>query len=257
MIGSTVRPLRQMAGRLAYGGMNLLFPPRCARCEDELSDELSGDGGGLMLCERCRGELGPSRGICCPTCGAAGQPNDCVHCRRFPPKFDAGVSLGIYRDGLRDVVLRMKRPAEQSLAAAMGKLLVQRRHAELVQLEADRIVPIPMYWVRRIRRGTNSPEIVAGAIGRHLGLPVGRRMLVRRRNTKPQADLRPQERFQNVRGAFQVRRPSRLGGARILLVDDILTTGATCSEAARMLKRAGASSVAAVVIARAEGPAAT
>lgn len=80
-----------------------------------------------------------------------------------------------------------------------------------------------------------------------------RGVLIRSRNTLPQAELTPQRRFQNVQGAFHVRRPAAVKNARILLVDDVLTTGATCSEAAKMLKQAGASLVAVAVVAKAQG----
>lgn len=147
----------------------------------------------------------------------------------------------------------MKRPSQESLSAAMGRLLALRRRSQLAGLRADLIVPVPMFWSRRLGRGTNSPDIMAGALGRCLGMPLGRRVLSRRRNTLPQASLSPKERFQNVRGAFRARAGYRLDGLRVLLVDDILTTGATCSEAAKMLKQAGATMVAAAVIARAQG----
>jgi ComF family protein len=124
----------------------------------------------------------------------------------------------------------------------------------LADLGGELIVPVPMFWARRLARGTNSPEIVADCLGRSLGVPVGRRVLCRCRNTMPQAGLLPRERFRNVRGAFRVRAGYHLDGRRVLLVDDILTTGATCSEAAKVLKQAGATLVAAVVVARAQGP---
>jgi predicted amidophosphoribosyltransferase len=86
-----------------------------------------------------------------------------------------------------------------------------------------------------------------------LNIPVRRRLLVRCRNTLPQAGLQPLQRFRNMRGAFRVRRGAGVEHARVLLVDDVLTTGATCSEAAKMLKQAGASMVAVAVVARAQG----
>jgi len=110
---------------------------------------------------------------------------------------------------------------------------------------------VPMYWKRRLVRGTNSPEIIARSVAAGLGVKARGRLLVRCRNTLPQADLSPRHRFSNVKGAFRVRKHRDLDGARVLLVDDILTTGATCSEAARALKKAGAAVVAAAVVARA------
>ncbi len=147
----------------------------------------------------------------------------------------------------------MKRRADNALSMAMGRLLAERRGRELGEFKADLIVPIPLFWMRRLQLGSNSAEIVAGRLGRHLGVPVRRRMLVRRRNTFPQKGLTPPARFRNVRRAFAVRSGYYVEGSRVLLVDDTLTTGATCSEASRMLKQAGAATVAVAVIARAHG----
>ena len=149
----------------------------------------------------------------------------------------------------------MKRPMHDALSVAMGRLLVERRRERLAGVRADVIVPIPMFWGRRLGRGKNSPELLAGCLAKSLGVPLRTTILVRRRNTLPQAGLAPSRRFENVRGAFRVRRPDAVKDARVLLVDDVLTTGATCSEAADVLKQAGAAMVAVAVVARAEGAA--
>jgi ComF family protein len=171
----------------------------------------------------------------------------------MPLKFDAVIPLGGYHAGLRDAILRMKRPAHDALSAAIGRLLAARRRDDLAAISADVILPIPMFWRRRLARGKNSPELLANCLAKSLGVPMRRRVLVRLRNTPPQAGLPPSRRFENVRGAFRMRHPEAVKDARILLVDDVLTTGATCSEAAKTLKQAGAAMVAVAVAARAEG----
>jgi predicted amidophosphoribosyltransferase len=110
-----------------------------------------------------------------------------------------------------------------------------------------------MFWLRRLHRQVNSAQTIARTLAASLHVPAVGGLLVRVRNTFPQKDLSPEERARNVRGAFQVprRRCRRAQGSRVLLVDDILTTGATCSEAAWVLKQAGAVAVAAAVLARA------
>ncbi len=243
------------AASFLTAGSRLLFPPRCAHCDVGLPPEQEQD----RLCADCCCLLGPEVWPCCPRCGAVRRsdgeaPDRCGLCKRTPLKFDSVIPLGAYVGVLGQVVLRMKRPHEESLSAAMGLLLARRRATQLADLRPDLIVPVPMYWARRIRRGVNSPEILANSLGKALGSAVRRRVLTRRRNTLPQASLSPRRRFKNVHGAFRVRARYNLDGMRVLLVDDILTTGATCSEAARILKRAGAAVVAAAVIARAQGP---
>jgi ComF family protein len=184
--------------------------------------------------------------------GSGDLPSGCLACRHAHFHFDGAISLGDYRDALRKAVLQTKRSYGEPMANALGRLLVEQRRKQLESACPSVVAPVPMYWRRRLARRTNSPDVVAEQIGRALGLPVAYGMLKRRRNTLPQKDLSPKERFQNVRGAFVARNPARLSGARILLVDDILTTGATCSEAAKVLKQQGAAHVVAVVLARAD-----
>ena len=152
------------------------------------------------------------------------------------------------------MVLKTKRLAEEALSLSIGRLMALRLGEKLGEFRAAAVLPVPMHWAKRFLRGVNSPELVAGCLGRNLGVPVVRN-LVRCRYTGPQKDLLPRERFRNVRGAFRLRRSDRQRwqGSRLLLVDDILTTGATCSEIARLLKQSGAAAVAVAVVARADG----
>ncbi len=237
-------------------GCGLLFPPRCVYCDVELPDNTLEGNRSVPLCRPCLAALGPVDWHGCGRCGgelpdSVPAPEGCPRCKNAPLRFDTVIPLGRYHAGLREAVLRMKRPAHDPLSSALGRLLAQRRGGRLAEVRAELIVPVPMFWRRRIGRGKNSPEVLAGCLGRSLRLPVCRRGLVRCRNTLPQAGLAPSRRFENVRGAFRVRQPAAVRKARVLLVNDVLTTGATCSEAARMLKEAGAAMVAVAVVARA------
>jgi len=249
----------RLAGRGWCTARDVVFPPRCAFCEADLgetSDE-------LPLCEACRCRLAPARWPCCPRCGGGGcfpegaVPEGasvrCDLCKAVSLKFERAIPLGAYQGDLRSAVLRMKRPSGEPLSAVMGRVLGRQRRRELLRFRADLVVPIPMFWARRVRRGTNSAEILAESVASALGLSACVGVLIRRRNTLPQADLAPRERFRNVRGAFRLKPGYNFNGLRVLLVDDILTTGATCSEAAWTLRQAGAAAVAAAVVARAQG----
>jgi ComF family protein len=178
----------------------------------------------------------------------------CPACKDFLLKFDSVYPLGRYEGPLRNVVLKTKRSSAEAMSLAVGRLLAMRLGDKIRDFRPDVVAPIPMHWTRRLWRGTNSPELLAECLSRKLGMPV-LRTLRRRRYTSPQKDLPPRERFQNVRDAFALSRwrRQRWKDARVLLVDDILTTGATCSEAAGLLKRAGAAAVAVAVVARADG----
>jgi ComF family protein len=251
-----VRRVGHSLVKIASGGLDLLFPPRCAYCREDIDQ--SDDH--LPICGECCRRLVPENWICCRHCGGAisgegeGELSDhCSMCKKPPLLFDTVVAIGGYKTDLRKVIYLMKQTQHAPLATAMGRLLVQKRFNELAGLHADLIVPIPMHWRRRLKRGTNSPEHLARCLGQKLGIPVHRRLLVRCKNTQPQSELPPRQRFRNVRGAFRVRTTHHIQDARILLVDDVLTTGATCSEIARILKEAGAAMVAVAVVARAQG----
>ena len=212
-----------------------------------------------MFCLKCLQLIAPELGECCLRCGAILpveiEPTEqCPACKDFSLKFDAVFPLGRYDGALREVVLKTKRVAGEALSLSVGRLLAVRLRDKIVAFRPQAVVPIPMHWRRWLIRGMNGPELLAECLGRKLGLPVVR-MLRRRRYTIPQKDLLPRERFRNVRDAFGLRRwpRQRWQDARVLLVDDILTTGATCSEAARLLKQAGAAAVAVAVVARADG----
>jgi ComF family protein len=191
----------------------------------------------------------------CPRCGSRlpAAPIACPHCRDLRLNFREVCRLGTYEGLLRSAVLRIKRPQEQSLAVALTELLVERSADRLRSWQLDVVIPVPMHWARRAWRGENCPETIASGLGAALRLPVAPHLLVRHRRTVAQASLSPRRRRANVRGAFRTGRHADLPGARVLLADDILTTGATLNEAARTLCRAGASDVYVAVLARAEG----
>ncbi len=247
------RRVHRWLGWCGKTAADLLFPPRCAYCDHDLP-ELDDH---LTLCQPCRDNLGPDQRAGCRRCGAtmayeSPAVDGCDLCRSVQLHFKTVVPLAGYRGDVRTVILRMKHASGEPLSRAMGDLLLLRRRDQLAGLQADVVVPVPMYWARRFRRGTNSPEILARRLALQLGVSLETGLLVRCRNTLLQPELPPRERFRNIRGAFRVTKGYDLRGARVLLVDDVLTTGATCSEAAKMLKQAGANWVAVAVVARAE-----
>jgi ComF family protein len=256
-IGPIIARLQPVAPAIRKFGRDLLdlaLPPRCLHCDDDLTSTSD-----ISLCLKCTQLIAPELPDCCRRCGAilpeGLEPSErCPSCKGYSLKFDAVYPLGRYDDALKEVVLKTKRLSSEVLSLTIGRLLATRLRDKIVQFDPQAVVPIPMHWARRLRRGVNSPELLAECLSKKLGIPV-LRTLRRRRYTSPQKDLLPRERFRNVRGAFAVRRwnEKRLKNARVLLIDDILTTGATCSEAAKLLKQAGAAAVAVAVVARADG----
>jgi ComF family protein len=213
---------------------------------------------GLLLCRPCCDALAPEDWAYCRRCGAGVSPDQpappwCEMCAGARLKFDSVVSLGDYRSELGQAVLRMKRPTGDTLSVAMGRLFCLSRGRDVAAFRPDLVTPVPMFWGQRVMRRTNSPDILADVLARHLRVPLAAGMVVRRRNTLPQRTLRPGERRVSVRRAFRLRAGYALEGLRVVLVDDILTTGATASEIAGVLKASGVAAVAVAVLARGTG----
>jgi len=167
--------------------------------------------------------------------------------------FDETIAAGLYEGRLRELLLRMKTDKGDPLSLAMGQLVWQLRRERLAALKVDVVAPIPLHWRRRLAHRTNSAAVLAEVLAGRLGVAMADGLLRRRRPTRPQSELTPPKRWENVRQAFSMGSSHHLMKAHVLLVDDILTTGATCSEAAHTLRKAGAERVTVAVVARAIG----
>jgi ComF family protein len=255
------------AGALRRATIELVFPGSCVSCHAELDGDGS-NAGALPFCETCFDTLDLLDEPTCRRCSAPlpqlsarseSQQADkstnagCFHCRERKLWFDETIAAGLYGGRLRELLLSMKQVNGDSVSLAMGELVWQVHGEKLAALDADVVAPVPSHWRRRIEHRTNSAAVMADVLARHLRLPLAERILRRRRHTQRQFELTPPQRWENVRRAFSVRGGYHLKEAHVLLVDDILTTGATCSEAARTLRKAGASRVTVVVAARAIG----
>lgn len=233
-------------------GLDILFPPACAACGRDLDPWGLGPPGSASgahgLCGACVAEM-VSRAARCGRCGAEQAPGRCRGCHGRPADHDGIVVLGDYGGSLRGAVLRAKRPAGRMLAERLARLLHDRHGDAIAAWRIDVVVPVPMHWRRRLLRGTS----VAGTVARRLAgdarLPCAE-LLRRSRPTVLQNSLPHEGRRANVRDAFAAS-PRRVEGRRVLLVDDVLTTGGTVAACRQTLVRAGAAAVFVAVIARA------
>jgi ComF family protein len=230
--------------------IDLVYPPGCVACGVPIA-ELEP----TSFCTTCRSELALFDEVGCWRCGVpvpVGWQGElpCPQCHDERWHFDRAVAAGLYEGLLQQLILEAKGPAHDAVAESLADCLWQEVGPRLERLDIDAVVPVPMHWMRRWWRLANSPEVMAERLAGHLGVRCRRRWLVKHRHTQRQAALPRTERLTNLKGAFLARLPRRVAGRHILLVDDVLTTGATCSEAARVLKRAGAAEVTVAVVAR-------
>lgn len=225
----------------------VVFPAACPACSAALARPSAGP-----LCEACWDALPRhSERVC--GCGeplAATAPLPCGRCRRGLSQFRSGASLGPFAGSLRVLVHELKYRGRRRSAGRAARLLFESKPAREVLAGAGVLVPVPLHPRRLRQRGYNQSQLLARELGRLVGLPVAD-ALARRIETATQTGLSAAARRRNVLGAFRAVRPAAIDGRVVVLVDDVLTTGATARACARALQDAGASAVRLLTLARA------
>jgi ComF family protein len=224
-----------------------VLPPRCLAC-GTIVDEPD------ALCSSCWAGMTFFAPPWCAVCGLPfphpmGEEAVCADCARQKPSWDRARAVMRYDKHSRHLVLALKHGDRTHVARALGRWM-GRAGAELLE-GADMIMPVPLHWTRLFTRRYNQAGLLAHAVRAAGGPPVMADWLVRRRRTPSQGRLGPAARARNVRGAFAVRRGCNVKGKRIVLVDDVLTTGATVEECARVLRRGGAAFIGVLTLSRA------
>ena len=240
--------------------VDLVFPPFCPICAERLGparrDPLCGrcwEGLERITapgCARCGLPFGEFAGDARPAGGADRSGGTCGACRRHPPAFAYARAAAHYGDHAREALHAFKFGGRRALAVPLGDLLAELGPA--LPLEAvDVIVPVPLHPRRERERGFNQSWLLARRVAAAWRVTARADVLTRRVATAPQTALGAEARRLNVGGAFRVRRPELVAGRHVVLVDDIMTTGATAGACARALRDAGAAIVGVVTVARA------
>ena len=236
--------------RVVRNVQDLFFPPTCLGCDASI-DTVDGE---ISLCSECVDQLKQIEWPVCPRCSERvpeyeGQVLDCGRCRHDKLRFDRAIAWGQYEGLLGELIVKMKYDRSERLGRLFSQLILRDMRAQLLECQFDAVLGIPMHPWRRFSRGVNPAAVMARIIAKDLGVDYYGRVLGRR-NFSSQKDLSRLARFRNMKNVMSARAGYYLESFRVLLVDDILTTGATCSEAARVLKKAGAAEVTVLVVGR-------
>jgi ComF family protein len=242
-LAATLPILARRAGRAV---IDAVLPPRCLACGETVGEPDA-------LCGRCWSAMNFFAPPWCASCGLpfpypAGDGAVCADCARERASWDRARAVMRYDKHSRPLVLALKYDCTE-VARALGAWM--RRAGGEVLDGADLIMPVPLHWTRLLSRRYNQAGLLAHAIHAAGGPPVAPDWLVRRRRTPSQGRLGPLARARNVRGAFALKPAREVKGRRVVIVDDVLTTGATVEECARVLRREGAAFIGVLTLARA------
>ena len=233
------------------GIADVLLPGRCPICHATVRTRQA-----LPLCESCLSQITAIRPPICSACGLpfpteSGTDHLCGDCLLSPRVFTRARAVGHYEGSLLTAIHAFKYQGQSALGRILGRLMADHDYHDFHISSCTMIIPVPLH-VRRLReRGFNQALILARAIARRHELPLDFTSLMRQVATPPQITLGKTERQRNVRDAFRIREPGRVKGEKIIIVDDVYTTGSTLNECARVLLEGGANEVAALTLARA------
>lgn len=234
--------------------VDFVLPPACAFCTRDLQHDFEATVDGINLCGKCRKNFTSDARSACVKCGSPVGPyvdttQGCPECSRRKFQFDQVIRLGIYEDSLRTACIRGKSRGAEALAAALASFHHKKQQVQFEEFAPDVIVPVPQFWMHWFTKPHHQALTMAEVLAERLEITCDARSVRKPRLTIDQSSLPRSKRLTNLKHAYSVRRKHKLSGKRVLIVDDILTTGTTSNEVAKVLRKAGASSVAAAVIA--------
>ncbi len=223
---------------LFWNAVDWIYPPTCGGCQKF----------GERWCSNCKNNVTPVGPRACPKCGNFNANGEiCPNCSASSPPYEAMRSWGIFIGPLREAIHRLKYQHDIGLAEALAGHLIDLYHS--TGWEVDLIAPVPLSYSRLQERGYNQSALLARPLAQMTRIRFQPKAVSRIRNTPSQVGLKARERIENVREAF-LSEPAIVNGSRVLLVDDVATTGATMSECARAMMTAGARAVFGLTLAR-------
>ncbi|MBO5572753.1 MAG: ComF family protein [Clostridium sp.] len=235
-IPDSVRGLKRLASDLP----DLLYPRRCPVCDRIVLPK------GEYICPECRSLLSPVKEPVCMKCGKEIQDASQEYCRdciRHRRSFEYAVSVYNYTETASESLSAVKYKNRRDYLDFYAAEAVRVLGRKLAAMGADCMIPVPVHPKRMRKRGFNQAQILAEKVGTALGIPVEEGFLIRNRNTAPQKILSPAERLRNLEQAFLTAERAPAGMRRVILVDDIYTTGATAEACTRVLKASGVEKV--------------
>lgn len=235
--------------RFLHALLDVILPPICHICHAFIPN-----AGELHICPACRERLPLVSSPLCPVCGISftgtGGDHCCGACLTHPPHFDTARSHFLYEGAIRDLIHSFKYNKQTHLRYPLALLALEGVNSFLTDHNPHLIVPVPLHRSRLRQRGFNQAVLLGSVLSKKLSIPMLPDVLSKIRPTEPQLKLSAAERRINVKGAFTVKTANAVAGKRILLLDDVMTTGSTMNECAKELKKAGAEAVIAATVAR-------
>jgi ComF family protein len=244
VIVKRILKIRDAVSDIGDAIIDFVLPPHCITCGNYLSQKER------IVCDVCWDNLEVLPSPFCPDCMTFLEKG-MLSCRVCYEKNNlcSVRSIGVFDAYFQKLIHGFKYQQKITLGQRLGKRLGEKLIEDKAASEFNCIIPVPLHSVRKRERGFNQSEILAQELSDLTHIPVLKKVLKRTRNTKDQTKLTPEERIENVKGAFSLRAPEAIEGKRIILVDDVMTTGATLGECALVLKEAGAERVMGVTIA--------
>lgn len=222
----------------------MLYPPKCLICDALLAQDEYG------CCRKCTEKLPFIEPPYCLKCGKPvySEENEyCLDCQKQSHVFTKGIALWSYDEEVRQAVYRFKYKNRREYAGYFGKELMKRYYQLIKSWEVDVVIPVPLHKRRLKKRGFNQAELIAREIGRGIDVSVEPQMAVRIKNTRPQKELNEKERHKNLKSAFKISK-NVVKLKKVILVDDIYTTGATADAIAQLLLRAGVEKIYVIIL---------